>query len=695
MLSTKTTCSYRSVSQETNSNKRKIIMKRIIQSKLTLGFIFFLGLFPALLIHAETESMNLTSQSTCGNVDVAITPSTATYNDVIEAHITISNNQCVMSSLGFDLFYDASMFSYIGLDTLNCLTADWSMLDGNEINPGQVRIGGYSGSGTNIPSAQNGIIVKVKFQVICRCDVCSDGQQSSISINSFQDDLSSYIPQPAQDLFTLECCGGDISLPTDMAGVWGSLIHIPVNVANNYDQICDFEFDFVFDPAIFEFRGLVKTAATQNWTNLAWNLVETGKARVSASVGSGTCIPALSDAALVRMQVMVRCVGYSSDTYTPIMIESYKNGIASFCPRAFETDFLNKACPRLGDVNGDGNLTPGDAQKAFEIYLGTLTPTFSQLTTADANCHCPCDGMEHTEENNCITPGDAQWIFEHYLMKRTLPLCAADYNCPDSSDAALSETYAPFHETLRLYPLPTSGEPGEKVNIPVIVNNPSGIHNFGLEMFYPCDLLEYVGLLASPLTQNFDYLRGEEEVPGVVRVEGKAVRGIPSKVTGSLCVAVFNVKEGVSGKALIELFNLTEDIYEAEVGSGDFRVESPQMNEGTVTLEKYSYRAGVLVIPIKVNNVYNLRAFGLELKFNTDKLTFVGLEQTELTEDFVTVEGTEIEPGVIRLGGFSMNGVLGADQGVLLNLFFQEYVPGGEVEITRIYDDLKDFMVIK
>jgi len=44
--------------------------------------------------------------------------------------------------------------------------------------------------------------------------------------------------------------------------------------------------------------------------------------------------------------------------------------------------------------------------------------------------------------------------------------------------------------------------------IPVMVNNPEGIRSFSLEMVYPQELLEYVGLLASPLAQGFEYVRG-------------------------------------------------------------------------------------------------------------------------------------------------------------------------------------------
>ncbi len=50
-------------------------------------------------------------------------------------------------------------------------------------------------------------------------------------------------------------------------------------------------------------------------------------------------------------------------------------------------------------MNFSGNLTAADAQMAFNIVLGTLTPTFEQECAAD------CDG------NSSVTAGDAQMIF--------------------------------------------------------------------------------------------------------------------------------------------------------------------------------------------------------------------------------------------------------------------------------------------
>ena len=56
-------------------------------------------------------------------------------------------------------------------------------------------------------------------------------------------------------------------------------------------------------------------------------------------------------------------------------------------------------CIRNGDVNGDTVLTAGDAQLAFQIALGVISPTYEEACAAD----CNNDGV--------VTAGDAQLIF--------------------------------------------------------------------------------------------------------------------------------------------------------------------------------------------------------------------------------------------------------------------------------------------
>lgn len=678
-------------------------MANTIQRKLFLASVLFISASIILFIQADIfasstarSSPSTASQTLCGNIEVVPTPSTGVYNNEIKVYINISNNQCQMCALGFDLFYETSMFSYQGIERQNCLTSDWSTVDADEISPGQVRIGGYAGSGSCINSTENGCLVVVKLQVTCQCPGCLDGQQSTITIDSYTDELASYDPQPAQGTFTFICCCGDISLPTNMSGTWGDIIYIPVNMANNGSQICDFEFDFVFDPIVFDFKGVERSVAIQNWTTLSWNQISLGRIHINSSTGSGTCISPMSTVSLVTMKVMLKCVGYTVDTSLPIRIEAYQDGISCLCPRFLETNFLYRACPRLGDVNADGNVTPGDAQKAFEIYLGKITPTINQLTISDANCSCPCNSLEHTDQNNCTTPGDAQWIFEHYLGRRVLPLCCANYQCGTGSLMIQREVRFPFHERRQVYALPTIGISGEPLMIPVMVSHPEGIRYFSLEMFYPQDLLEYVGLLASSLTQGFEYVRGKEEIPGVVKIEGQGEAGITGRECGSLCVAVFQTKEGVDGSSPVVLNSLTGDIFRADAESMVIVRSRPLRDEeNSVTLGRGIVREGMLVVPVKVTNAFGMKAFGLEMKYSADKMTFIGVNQTDLTDDFVALDGNDIGRGVVRIGGYSMSGIQDMSDGILVELVFQVRESGGEVKIIHAFDDLKEFLITR
>jgi hypothetical protein len=96
-----------------------------------------------------------------------------------------------------------------------------------------------------------------------------------------------------------------------------------------------------------------------------------------------------------------------------------------------------------------------------------------------------------------------------------------------------------------------------------------------------------------------------------------------------------------------------------------------------------------------VTDAFDMKAFGLELRYSADKMTFLGVEPTELTRDFVAVDGNEVASGVVRIGGYSMSGIQDMGSGVLVELVFQVSESGGDIEITRILDDLKDYLILK
>ncbi len=672
------------------------LLQKIYQPVFVLGSIIFFLLFFAFGLIAKDANRNIAGQSLCGDIQIVISPSLGTYDNEIEAYINIANNQCVLSSIGFDLLFDSNYFSYLGVETQGCLTSDWSMMDGYEVNSGQIRIGGYAGSGSEISSSEAGSLLKIKLKVVRQCTGGTDGLQSTITIDSYIDDLEAYLPEPANAAFTMICCSGDISLPTNLEGTWGDLVHFPINIANNINQLCDFEFDFRFDPAVLEFKGIEKTVAIQNWSTLIWNQIGPGVVRISGIAGSGDCFASQNEGTLLNLKMMVACAGYEIDTPSPICIEEYGEGIVGLCPRTYNAEFLYKARPRLGDVNGDTHITPADAQAAFEIYLGRITPSKEQITTADANCGCPCDGLAHDVENNCITPMDAQWIFEHYLGRSFLPLCCAEYLCPESSVSSILSEYVLQYEKLRLYPLSSIGIPGERLNVPVIINNPQGIQTFSFEMNYPHMLLEFRGLQSSPLMDIFKDVYAEEICPGVIRIVGYGEERIKTEVEGSLCVAAFYVKEGMNGKGQLELYNLEGDIREAETGGGNFIVREKSLDKQEyISLGNNRYRDGILAVPVEVTSAFGLKAIGFDLKYSMEKLVFLGIERTYLTKDFVALDGNEGMLDTLRIGGFGMYGIQVENCGVLLTLMFKVEQAGGEVEIVEIHDDLDHFVILK
>ena len=64
-------------------------------------------------------------------------------------------------------------------------------------------------------------------------------------------------------------------------------------------------------------------------------------------------------------------------------------------------------CTLPGDANGDGEVTPADAQAAFEYYMGTGG---APVCEDDADV-CP----DYPNGDGSVTPGDAQGIFNTYL----------------------------------------------------------------------------------------------------------------------------------------------------------------------------------------------------------------------------------------------------------------------------------------
>jgi urease beta subunit len=508
---------------------------------------------------------------------------------------------------------------------------------------------------------------------------------------------------------------GAISLPlTPAQGTSGLDVDIPVQISNNSKPLGTFGLDFIFDSGIFTYKSWEPGSLTANWS-VTLNATA-GKLEIRG-IG-GTTVPSPSSGSLIKITLQVNCLSFTAPTNSQLRIENYSDDLYDeFLPLPSTANFTFDPCSRLGDVNGDGNVTPGDAQGAFEIYLGKLSASTCQQMTADANC------------SKSTTPGDAQDIFEHYLGKKTLPQCCTQISAalgevaPPDSLAVLAKPLAPASRPSRslgvpqrslrereprsrreagalrpqIFVLDSLGRPGEIVRVPVLASDPKGVRAFGFTVSYPIDLVEFLGTANGALTRDFDYVIGKEEAQGFVRIEGESQDPIEERRLGSLALMIFRVKKGEDLSLPILVLNPERDIVDAETRQGNFlRLNNRGENTRVISLEGFISRDGSIArVVVESSSLFSLKAFGLDISYSKEKMTFLAVRRPGPLGEFVSLEGNEIEPGLVRVGGYRMTEDQKTNPGWLVELIFAVREKGGEVSLRGLTDDIANALVAR
>jgi len=493
----------------------------------------------------------------------------------------------------------------------------------------------------------------------------------------------------------------------------GLYVEAAIEISDNPQQVGVFGLDLVYDEAWFAYKSKAAGTLTGNWTNTV-DASTAGRLKIRG-VG-GTIIPIGSPGSLVKISFQVNCLTYTVPTVSQLSLENYTDDLFDdFLPLPSTANFTFAPCARLGDVNGDENITPGDAQLAFEIYLGIWTPTFCQEMTSDGNC------------SGSTTPGDAQNIFEHYLGRITLPGCCA-LAASSSLLAAYPTSSLPLEEVRKprrdrgarppefsrngddtenrgndsrfrraLYALDTIGRPGDIVSVPVIVSNPRGLRSFEWDVIYPFDVLEYLEARRTSLTQGFDYILGTEEAPGLVRIEAESHEAIASRELGGLVLLMFRVREGADIDLPIQVLNPTKDLRDAEIGEGMFiRSGSVGMDPKWVSLgSPVSAGESLVRVPVLLNDLFGLKAFGFEVNYERKSASFVEIRRPGSDDGRIDLQAREVDPGRVRVGGYRMRPDLRREPGVLVELVFRRNGPGAAISLDALVDDLAKAMVTR
>ncbi len=306
-------------------------------------------------------------------------------------------------------------------------------------------------------------------------------------------------------------------------------VRIDLKVQNNPTAIDAAGVDVTYDPGVLTYVRCERGDLTTGWQYL----VDTnGGTYIRIGGFSMVPIPQGSSGTFARLIFVHDICGVVAP------------GVVTMCPQNLTDDFLPlaPACGQYqydkfladGDVNDDGNVTPGDALCAFRGYLNFPAPPEEG---------CNAVGWDVRSDVNCsadLTPADALCILEHWL----------DESCPFCMDWTPLFTASAMPNEPAIVSLTLKRVEGEIIASLKVSDVPE-LRAFGFEVTYPSDMLEYVGIERASSTRRFDQLDAKVIEAGQVRVGGYAAASVSASRATEILKLRFKVLDAVSGGSMI------------------------------------------------------------------------------------------------------------------------------------------------
>ncbi len=131
----------------------------------------------------------------------ACTPVSGGPETIVNVAVVIAQNSQEIRVFGLELSFDPLVFQTQKVSAGN-LTGSWAAVDGNEVTPGTLRVGGFVGGGSPIPPHNQGALAFVQLKVAGSASPVN--KTSLICINHYTDDIRSFRPAPSCATFTLK-----------------------------------------------------------------------------------------------------------------------------------------------------------------------------------------------------------------------------------------------------------------------------------------------------------------------------------------------------------------------------------------------------------------------------------------------------------------------------------------------------------
>jgi hypothetical protein len=134
-------------------------------------------------------------------ISLVLNPTTGSKDQVVTVAVLIKGNSKEIRVFGLDVTFDSRMLDFQEARKAT-LTGGWAEVAGNEVSPGNMRLGGFTGGGPAIPVRSEGTLAELVFKVTG--EEYPNGQQSQVCVLHYTDDLSGFTPASACGTFTLK-----------------------------------------------------------------------------------------------------------------------------------------------------------------------------------------------------------------------------------------------------------------------------------------------------------------------------------------------------------------------------------------------------------------------------------------------------------------------------------------------------------
>jgi len=211
----------------------------------------------------------------------------------------------------------------------------------------------------------------------------------------------------------------------------------------------------------------------------------------------------------------------------------------------------------------------------------------------------------------------------------------------------------------------------DEIGIILSVENGANLSNFGVEVTYDPDLLDYsgFGIGGSLVAANWSLANATSSQPGSLIAGGVAGSGAFLNGGGELMVLRFRCKAAACpGVASLTLQNPSGATAAASLVNGEINCgQFPVLAVPDTTAE---CAGGEFSVPVVLDNVSApISTFGVEMIYDPGELLYVGADPGFALSSWGLVGGNEPEPGRIILGGASLFGDT-VSSGVLMSVRF-------------------------